>query len=350
MATQCASIGTTEHNCDMDTQATPKEDTLANSPQVESLTSRVKVWFKRAGIVLCGAAGSYLFLTALAAYPLSNLLVKPQKKRLAQLSSRHLRYFFKTHHIRYQEMAFQSFDGIRLHGWFLKAGRWKPTVIALHGVTGNRTSMIRFAVPLYEAGFNVFVFDGRAHGLSQGEFVTYGYHETHDVSAIIDYLIRAHKIREKSIGLIGMSMGAAIALLVAAREKRVQAVWSESPFSSLERISNEYISDTTWLPESVVKPFTWSAAFVANRRGKFNVTEVSPVDAAPQINCPVQLVHGAKDMFVRPEHSQRIYEMLTAKHKDLWIVDGAAHTQCFHFAREEYPRRLITFFRTHLGW
>lgn len=306
-------------------------------------------WFKRAGIAMLGAAGSYMLLSAAAAYPLSSMLVTPQKKRLAQLTSRHLRYFLRRKRVHYQEVDFRSFDGTRLHGWFLQAGRWKPTVIALHGVTGNRTSMLRFAMVLYQAGFNVFVFDGRGHGLSQGEFVTYGYHETRDISALIDYLIREHKVREKSIGLIGMSMGAAIALQVAARDKRIRAVWAESPFSSLEQISAEYIADATRLPQSMLKPVTWGAMFVANRRGRFNVSEVSPMAIAPHISCPVQLVHGAADTFVRPEHSQRIFKALTTLPKELWLVPQAAHTQCFRYARQEYRERLEWFFRKNLG-
>ncbi|MBX7218996.1 MAG: alpha/beta fold hydrolase [Blastocatellia bacterium] len=311
---------------------------------------RTLVWAKRIGLMALGTLGGFAFFTAAVAFPLSSLLVQPQKKRLAQLRSRHLRHLLHQKRVVYREVFFNSFDGTRLHGWFLRSGRWQPTVIALHGVTGNRTSMMRFALLLYAAGFNVFVFDGRGHGLSEGNFVTYGYHEVRDVEAVIDYLIREQQVREKTIGLLGMSMGAAIALQVAARETRVRAVWAESPFSSLERISAEYIADTTRLPETVLKPFTWSAGYVAGMRGNFSVSEVSPVEVAPRIACPVQLVHGAADLFVRPHHSQRIFDALTTPHKDLWVVGKAAHTGCFRAARREYRERLVAFFRRHLGW
>jgi uncharacterized protein len=306
-------------------------------------------WVKRIGFAACGVFGGYLALCAALALPVSNMLIKPPKKRMRHLESRRLHAYLRKKRIRCEEIQFASFDGTQLHGWFLERGWWRPTVIALHGVTGNRTSLIRFGSMLYAAGFNVFLFDGRGHGESAGDFVTYGYHEVSDVGAAIDHVTQRFKLRQPTFGIVGMSMGAAIALQTAARDPRIRAVWAESPFASLNQISQEYIANATRLPQMALAPLTWAASLVASQRGNFSVSAVSPLSIAPKITCPVQLVHGLEDDFVRPHHSRTLFDALTNAPKDLWLIGGARHTRCYHRAANEYRRRLPEFFRRHLG-
>lgn len=322
----------------------------AQQPESPPRGRRLVRLAKGLGLTLLGLAGGYLLASAAAAVPLSTMLVRPQKKRRRHLAGRRLRDHLRERGIRFKEVHFNSFDGTRLDGWFLEHGWWRPTIIALHGVTGNRTSLIRFGTILHEAGFNVFLFDGRGHGDSEEREVTYGFHEVQDVGAAIDFISQRFRLRHQRFGLVGLSMGAAIALQTAARDPRIGAVWAESPFASLRQISAEYISDSTRLPQTVLVPLTWAAEMVAGYRGNFTVGDVSPLAAAEKITCPVQLVHGLADDFVRPHHSEALFEALVgAPHKNLWLVEGAAHTRCYALASEEYRRRLVSFFRRYLG-
>ncbi len=320
------------------------------NPTPKNRSSTLSRWAKGLGLTMLGLAGGYLLASAAAAVPLSTMLVRPKKKRKRHLAGQRLRAHLLERGIRFKEVHFASFDGTRLNGWFLERGWWRPTVIALHGVTGNRTSLIRFGTILYEAGFNVFLFDGRGHGDSEEKIVTYGYHEVQDVGAALDFISQRFRLRQPRFGLVGLSMGAAIALQTAARDPRIGAVWAESPFASLRQISAEYISDSTRLPQTVLVPLTWAAEMVAGYRGNFTVSEVSPLAAAEKITCPVQLVHGLADDFVRPHHSQALFDALVnTNHKNLWLVEGAAHTRCYALAAEEYHQRLPSFFRRYLG-
>jgi dipeptidyl aminopeptidase/acylaminoacyl peptidase len=306
-------------------------------------------WAKRAGVTALGLAGSYVTLVAAAAFPLSSLLIRPRLKRLPQLDSPHLRKFLAERGVEFEEVSFRSFDGTRLHGWWFEAGLERPTVVALHGVTKNRVDMVRFAIALGRAGMNVLVFDGRGHGKSEGRFVTYGFYEKRDVEAAIDYLVLAKGVSDTTIGLAGISMGAAITLQVASANRRVRAIWTDSPFASLTRVSLDRLRGWTRMPERSLRPALWVAMKVAERRGKFEVRAVDPLALAASISCPVYLVHGDRDAVVGVDHSRWIFDALPSEEKHLWVIPGVAHGRGFRRVTDEYAARLVDFFQRAFG-
>jgi fermentation-respiration switch protein FrsA (DUF1100 family) len=222
-----------------------------------------------------------------------------------------------------------------------------PTVVVLHGVKKNRTAVLRAALVLRRAGFNVLVFDGRAHGTSEGRYVTYGFYERRDVEAAIEWLVAEKKIDKNQVGLAGESMGAAIALQVAAANDWVRAVWADSPFASLRRVTEEYVRRVTRLPGAVLSPVLWTTLQVANYRGNFDVKTVDPLALAGQIKCPVFLVHGTADQLIASDHSQNIYDALGGE-KEIWFVEGAHHARSIRRAKRDYSERLTHFFTERL--
>jgi dipeptidyl aminopeptidase/acylaminoacyl peptidase len=310
--------------------------------------SRMPGWLRLAGYGALGAVGSLAIALGAASYPLSELLLRPRLKRLSQLKSPHLRQLISRSRILFDDVTIPSFDGTRLYGWWMSASRKAPTVVILHGVKKNRTDVLRAALVLRRAGFNVLLFDGRGHGSSEGRFVTYGFYERRDVESAIDWLVKEKRINRNRVGLAGESMGAAIALQVAAHNPWIRAVWADSPFASLRRIAEEFVKRATHLPGAVLNPVLWTTIQVANYRGKFDVHSVDPLALAAQIKCPVYLVHGTADQLIAPVHSENIHGALGGE-KDLWFVDGARHARSIRFAKREYSERLTRFFKDRLG-
>ena len=305
-------------------------------------------WLWRAGVML-SAAGSLTLALGAACYPLSSFLIRPRLKRMSQLKSPHLRKFIRRLGIEFEDITIKSFDDTRLYGWWMSAGQDAATVIILHGVKKNRTDVLRGALVLRHAGFNVLIFDGRAHGDSGGRFVTYGFYERRDVETVLDYLVKEKGIDRNRVGLAGESMGAAIALQVAAHNPDLRAVWADSPFASLRRVAHEFVSKVTHLPGAVVGPVLWTTLQMANYRGKFDVKTVEPLVLAGKIKCPVYLVHGSDDQLISTAHSELIFASLAGE-KQLWIVQGARHARAIRRAKREYKQRLVAFFDEKLKY
>jgi dipeptidyl aminopeptidase/acylaminoacyl peptidase len=303
------------------------------------------IWLRRAGVAL-GAVGSLALLVGMASYSLSSLLIRPRLKRLSQLRSPHLKSLIRRVGVDFEEVVIASFDDTKLYGWWMKASAQAPTVVVLHGVSKNRTDVIRTVLVLRRAGLNVLVFDGRGHGQSEGRFVTYGYVERRDVEVALEWLVENQQIDNARIGLAGESMGAAIALQVAVNNPLVRAVWADSPFASLRRLAGEFVQRVTRLPRAVLDPVVWTTFQVAGYRGKFKA-DVTPLAQAGEISCPVFVVHGTADQLITTEHSQNIYDALPGK-KELWLVEGARHARAARHFKHEYARRITQFFSENL--
>src|SRR5258706_14921810 len=117
------------------------------------------------------------------------------------------------------EVKFTSRDHVRLTGWWIPADNAVGTIVMCPGQEGSMDGDTRQMVPLHDSGFNVLMFDFRAHGRSEGEVVSMGMYEKEDLLGALDFLMEHYGV-EKDGGL-GFSMGAAVALVAAAHADRI---------------------------------------------------------------------------------------------------------------------------------
>lgn len=212
----------------------------------------------------------------------------------------------------FEAVTFSS-EGVRLHGWRGGAvGTRRGTLIYLHGVADNRASGAGILERFRQRGFDVIAYDSRAHGESGGEVCTYGSFEKRDLGRVLDTLPPGPVV------LLGSSLGAAVALQLAATDRRVSAVIAAAGFSDLRTVATERA------------PFVFTAGMlerafrIAEERGHFLVDDVSPVAAARSITAPVVLLHGGNDVETPPDHSRRVFAALAGP-KRLILIPGAGH-------------------------
>ena len=107
----------------------------------------------------------------------------------------------------------------------------RPAVILLHGWGGNAETLLPLARPLHEADFAVLLFDARCHGRSDEDSFTSLPRFAEDLEHAFDWLQRQRQVNHRQIAVLGHSVGAGAALLMASRRSEIAAVASIAAFS-----------------------------------------------------------------------------------------------------------------------
>jgi uncharacterized protein len=247
--------------------------------------------------------------------------------------------------IPYEEFELKTAEGFPLSCWFVNAGpQAKGTVIFLHGVSECKIVGLPLTQRLHAAGFNVFLYDSRRHGDSGGCFCTYGFYEKLDTSTVINHLESRADVRVGKIGLIGTSMGAAVAIQVAALDTRVAAVVAESGFASLRKVYDAYQKRMTKIPWHYLRNLVIKRS---EQIAHFKASLVSPAEAAKNVHVPIFILHGTADNKIPASASELVYQNANEP-KELWLIPGAKHNDMVEMGGEEYFTRIVGFFERTL--
>lgn len=186
-------------------------------------------------------------------------------------------------------------------------GAPKGTVLVLHGYSDAKENMLHWAVVLAEFGYRVVLVDLRGHGRSTGDGIAYGAFEAKDLGQIVDDLGRRGLLAGK-LGVLGISYGASTGLLLAAREPRVAAVVALEPFSNARDAVVEFAHGVSPKRAAKISDATFAAAVArAEKQGKFSWSDGDVLAAMPRVKGPVLFYHGAKDRWLSPDNSRRLF-------------------------------------------
>ena len=245
-----------------------------------------------------------------------------------------------------QTVLFRATDGMRLEGWKISGQPQRPWIILCHGLGANRMDLLEIAAGLHQDGFNVFLFDFRAHGGSGGRVSSFGWREERDLEGALAWLGSQPDVPPRPYGLYGISMGGAVALMVAARDERIGAVAVDSPYTNLAAsLGHHQKLLYPWLPKQPFLGFV-----VATYRLQFGIwpSEVSPIASVERFGSrPLLVIQGSRDLRVPPEGARRLYAA-AAGPKQFWLVEGAGHLETFSLTPDAYRGTLVSFFESSL--
>lgn len=223
-----------------------------------------------------------------------------------------------------QDVYVTAFDGIKLHGVFIKGTRdGFTTEILFHGY---RSSAYDFAggFEFYKSlGINLLFVDQRAHGKSDGKYITFGIHESRDVLSWVNY-VSDHI--GGSIYLGGISMGASTVMMSAGRglPDCVKGIIADCGYSSPKEIITYVLCKKYHLPKFFAKLIIKNFNLFARLFGKFDINEMTAPLALHKCDLPVLITHGTEDRLVPPVMSEINAESCKCPHK-LIKVQGARH-------------------------
>jgi pimeloyl-ACP methyl ester carboxylesterase len=245
----------------------------------------------------------------------------------------------------YERVRLRTRDGLRLSGWYVpvRAGATpRGVVVVCHGYFGNRGTMLPHVEFLHDAGYAVLLFDWRAHGWSDGTMATFGHTEPEDLRAALDWARARPELDGLPLALYGESMGASVALLVAADEAAdVQAVIADSAYARFDSAvaSRIRLAFGPAMAPLLTPPTQRIGEAILGARAE----EIAPMDAMRRIYPrPVLLIHGTEDRLVTPENARRLLAA-SPGNATLWEVPGSGHVQGIHVAGAEYARRVTAF-------
>lgn len=245
-----------------------------------------------------------------------------------------------------EEVTVASFDGLRLAGRLLPAENARGVLLLFHGYRSAPQVDFSCAARMYhELGFTLLLADQRAHGRSQGRFLTYGVLERQDCLAWARYAYGRFG-DGVPLFLCGLSMGATTVLMAAdlPLPPTVRGIVADCGFTSPRDILAHVMRAQYHLPPRLLLPvMDLFARLLAGVR----LGQCSTEETLARTALPVQLFHGEADRFVPCEMSRRAYAACAGE-KHLLTIPGAGHGASFLVDRAAYTEAVRAFLSSHL--
>jgi uncharacterized protein len=236
-----------------------------------------------------------------------------------------------------QAVSFKSDSGPNVSGWWCPDLNSRGAILLLPGIRANRLSMLARARFLRHAGYSILLIDFQATGETKGDHITFGWKESRDALAAVDFI--RHAEPASHIGVIGSSLGGAAALL-ATPPLKVDALVLEAVYPTIEIATRNR-------PENYLGPRARFGAplllMQLHARLGISAADLRPLDHVVNVNCPVLIMSGAKDRNTRPNDTQMLFSGARSP-KLLWLVSNAGHVDLHRAATAEYETCVLSFF------
>jgi len=221
--------------------------------------------------------------------------------------------------ITYDDIYLETSDGLKLHGWKLYAntektsGKSLGTILFFHGNGDNVSTQLPNTFWLVKKGYDLYVFDYREYGRSQGkaELDT----TINDMDLMIAYTVKRLPEGKKLI-VMGHSLGGAMAIYAVAHSEyknRIKALITIEAFSDYHDVTQDVLSKSWlfWL-------FQWPLSFTVDNsyRPLDSIGLISPV--------PVAIIHSKSDEMIPMYHAERLFA--AAKEPKTFLLINSNHS------------------------
>ncbi|WP_456377241.1 alpha/beta hydrolase [Thiolapillus sp.] len=220
--------------------------------------------------------------------------------------------------LEYEDVYLETRDGVRLHGWYIPYPGAKQTLLFFHGNAGNISHRGASVEVFHQLGLNVFIFDYRGYGRSQGRPDEQGLRQ--DAWAAWRYLIEERGLEPKDIILFGRSIGGVVAAGLAAQVQPGGLIL-ESTFSSARDMAE------------VIFPLLSHVLFL-----RFDFDTLAYVG---QVRSPVLVLHSPDDEMIPFRLGKKIFA--AANEPRYFAEMRGSHNGGFLESLPEYEQALNAF-------
>ena len=254
-----------------------------------------------AGICAVSIALVYVFQSRFVYFPIRTLSTDPSSIGL-----------------RFEDVYFETEDGVTLHGWFIPHDGARGVILFCHGNAGNISHRLDSIRVFHRLGLDVFIFDYRGYGQSEGKPTERGTYE--DAEAAWRYLIEEHQVIPSEVVVFGRSIGGAVGAWLAQNHKP-RLLILESTFTSLRDVA------------ATLYPF-----FPVKRLLRF---EYNTAEYLGGVNCPVLIIHSRNDEIMPFSQGQQLFEV--AREPKTFLEISGTHNEGFITSGRHYEEGLDAF-------
>jgi hypothetical protein len=218
-----------------------------------------------------------------------------------------------------EDIEFVAEDGVKLHGWYVQSPDAKATLLWFHGNAGNITHRLENIKLLESLKLNIFIFDYRGYGKSDGEPAEKGLYL--DSQAAYNYLINEKNIAPEKLVLFGRSLGGVFAVDVAANNPAAGLIL-ESVFTTAKDMAKAMFP---------VLPIGWAIR-----------SKLDNVSRVPNLEIPKLILHGDRDEVVPYKLGRQVFSA-AAEPKEFYAIKGAGHNDTIFAGGASYFSTLDKF-------
>ncbi len=218
----------------------------------------------------------------------------------------------------YEDVFLDTEDGVRLHGWYIPRHGSKQALLFFHGNAGNISHRGASVEIFHRLGLNVFIFDYRGYGKSQGKPDEKGLYK--DARAAWRYLSKEREFGQEEIILFGRSLGGAVAAKLAA-EIQPGGLILESTFSSAKDVAN--------------------AVFPILSRLIFLRYDFDTAAHIRRVACPVLVLHSPDDEIIPFRLGEKVFQ--AANEPKSFVKMRGDHNSGILMSQPDYERALGAF-------
>ncbi len=257
---------------------------------------------------------------------------------------------------------------------------WRPkesvgTLVVTHGLAEHSDCYARFAETMSEAGWTVFTWDLRGHGRSEGKrgYVNRFQDYCDDLDNAIRFVKTKYSDRQKPLVLFGHSLGGLVTVKTVSHNSPpdIAAICLSSPALGLSlavpklkekaarllaewlpkvTLHNEINFDDLVRDQNLVREYKMdplrhdkiSPRLFLGMTGAF----VEALAAAPEIHLPALMQLSGHEKVVSTPASEKFFEALGAKKKQLYIYSESFHEIFNDLDRQDAFRDLVKFLKT----
>ena len=288
---------------------------------------------------------------------ISDLMIKPGKSPVFESPEKY--------GLDYEDVTFDSSDGVTLSGWLVKGGKNKVIIQSHFGVQCSRcgytqkgkglmknalwTSDIHFleqAKYLVEAGYSILMYDLRNHGNSEEgktPWVTWGVEERKDVVAAVNFISNHIDYSNASIGLLSICMGASSTVFAYGLEPELKKNPKVKTMIAVQPLTYDYFIKAMGLPNFLVK----SGNKYNKGKRVVDLTGDSFLPYAKNISIPTLVIQNENDPMTNLEMVNKFYEDLIVE-KELLMINLEKKRGAAYDWIGKNPREILGWFDKYL--